>query len=66
MKRFTRIVLLLLLVELVIAAAFGTRIRRQLEQPVTYLGSVLAPQPFDVGETGAAVFDARQHEQQVG
>jgi hypothetical protein len=66
MKRFTRLVLLLLLVELVIAAAFGTRVRRQLEQPATYLGSVVAPQPLDVGEAGAAVLDARQHEQQVG
>jgi hypothetical protein len=67
MKRFTRLVLLLLLVEIVIAAALGTRVRRQLEQPVTYLGRVLvAPEPLDVGDAGAAVLDAREHEQQVG
>ena len=67
MKRFTRLVLFLLLVELVIAAALGTRVRRQLEQPVTYLGGLfVAPQPLDVGEAGAAVLDAREHEQQVG
>jgi hypothetical protein len=47
MKRFTRIVLLLLLVEIVIAAALGTRVRRQLEQPVTYLGKVTRAAPAD-------------------
>jgi hypothetical protein len=47
MKRFTRIVLLLLLVEIVIAAALGTRVRRQLEQPVTYLGKVIRAAPAD-------------------
>jgi hypothetical protein len=40
MRRFSRMVLLVLLVELVIAAAVGTRVRRQLERPVTYLGSL--------------------------
>ena len=65
MKRFTRWVLLLLLVELVIAAALGTRVRRQLESPVTYLG-FLAPEPLDVGDAGAPVLDTREHEQQVG
>jgi hypothetical protein len=67
MKRFTRLVLLLLLVEIVIAAALGTRVRRQLEQPVTYLGRFLVPaEPLHVGDAGAAVLDAREHEEQVG
>jgi hypothetical protein len=39
MKRLSKIVVLLLLIELVIGAAIGTRIRKQLESPVSYLGS---------------------------
>jgi hypothetical protein len=39
MKRFSRIVLWLLLVELVISVAVGTRLRNQLERPVQYLGA---------------------------
>ena len=39
MKRLGRIVMLVLLVELVLGAALGTRIRKQLERPITYLGS---------------------------
>jgi hypothetical protein len=53
MKRFSRIVLWVLLVELVISVAIGTRLRNQLERPVQYLGatapSVLAAQPLHVG-----------------
>ena len=48
MKRLSRIVVLVLLIELVIGAALGTRIRKQLEQPQSYLGS-LAAEPFHVG-----------------
>ena len=39
MKRFSRIVLWVLLVELVISVAIGTRLRNQLERPVQYLGA---------------------------
>jgi hypothetical protein len=49
MKRLSKIVVLLLLVELVIGAALGTRIRKQLEKPQSYLGSTPAPAPLDVG-----------------
>ena len=49
MKRFSRIVLWVLLVELVISVAIGTRLRNQLERPVSYLGSLLASEPLHVG-----------------
>jgi hypothetical protein len=49
MKRLSKIVVLLLLIELVIGAAIGTRIRKQLEKPISYLGSSLASEPLDVG-----------------
>jgi hypothetical protein len=49
MKRLSRIVVLVLLVELVIGAAIGTRIRKQLEAPVRYLGSSLTAKPLHVG-----------------
>jgi hypothetical protein len=64
MKRFSRIVLWIVLLELVLSVAIGTRLRNQLERPVSYLGFV-APQPLDVGHAGAPVLDAREHEQQV-
>jgi len=53
MKRFSKIVLWVLLIELVMSVAIGTRLRSQLERPVQYLGaagpSVLAPEPLHVG-----------------
>ncbi len=51
MKRLGRIVMLVLLVELVLGAALGTRIRKQLEKPTMYLGSasVLASEPLHIG-----------------
>ena len=49
MKRLSKIVVLLLVVELVIGAAIGTRIRKQLEKPISYLGSVGAAHPLQVG-----------------
>ena len=49
MKRFSRFVMLVLLVELVIGAAIGTRIRKQLESPVRYLGSGLATEAIPLG-----------------
>ena len=49
MRKLSRIVVLVLLVELVIGAAIGTRIRKQLEAPVRYLGSSFPAQPLHVG-----------------
>ena len=49
MRRLSRIVLLVFVIELVIGAAIGTRIRKQLESPVSYLGSSVATQPLHVG-----------------
>jgi hypothetical protein len=52
MKRFTRIVLWVLLAELVVGVAIGTRIRTELERPVQYLGAaslVVPAQPLHVG-----------------
>jgi hypothetical protein len=60
MKRFSRIVLWVILIELVVSVAIGTRLRNQLERPVQYLGavekypgavdaSVLAAQPLHAG-----------------
>ena len=49
MKRLSKIVVLFLLIGLVIGAAIGTRIRKQLEKPISYLGSVSASKPLHVG-----------------
>jgi len=49
MRRFSKLVLWVLLIELLLSVAIGTRLRRQMERPVTYLGSALASQPLDVG-----------------
>ena len=49
MRRLSRIVVLVLVIELVIGAAIGTRIRKQLEAPIRYLGSSLAAHPLYVG-----------------
>jgi len=48
MKRLSKIVVLFLLVELVIGAALGTRMRKQLEKPITYLGSAPPARPLHV------------------
>jgi hypothetical protein len=44
MRRFSRLVLLLLLIELVITIAIVTRLRNQAEKPVRYLG-LRSPHP---------------------
>ena len=49
MRRLSKFVMLLLLIELVIGAAIGTRIRKQLESPVHYLGSSHTARPLHVG-----------------
>jgi len=48
-KRLSRIFWWVLLAELVLAFAFGTRIRTRFEHPVTYLGLSVPAQPLDVG-----------------
>ena len=49
MSRLGRIVVLVLIIELVLGAALGTRIRKQLERPLSYLGSLVSSEPFHVG-----------------
>jgi len=49
MKRFSRIVLWVLLAELVVGAAIGTRLRTKLERPISYLGFTLPAEPLHVG-----------------
>ena len=49
MRRLSKIVVLVLLIELVIGAALGTRIRKQLERPISYLGSAPPAAPLHVG-----------------
>ena len=49
MRQLSKFVVLLLLIELVIGAAIGTRIRKQLESPMHYLGSSVATRPLHVG-----------------
>lgn len=61
-----------LLLSLLFGFALGTVLRLRLERPVTYIGSArigspaLHALPLDVGDAGAAVGLARQHEEQVG
>ena len=63
---------LALLFSLLVGLAIGTVLRLRLERPITYIGQAspsaapLASLPLDVGAAGAVVFDAGQHEQQVG
>ena len=49
MRQLSKFVVVLLLIELVIGAAIGTRIRKQLESPLHYLGSSVAAPPLPVG-----------------
>ena len=49
MKRISKLVVLVVLIELVIGAALGTRIRKQLEKPISYLGSAPTAEPLHVG-----------------
>jgi len=52
MKRFSRLVLWVLVIELVLTAAYVTRVRREAEKPLRYLGaagSALPAEPLHVG-----------------
>jgi len=59
-----------LLCSLLAGFAFGTCLRQRAERAPVYIGglpgSVGAPTlPLDVGEAGAPVLDAREHEEQI-
>ena len=73
--KLLRAVLISLLISLLVGLAIGTWIRLRLEAPVRYIGqntptdaavSAAPRSPLDVGQAGAGVLDARQHEEQVG
>ena len=59
-------VLLALLFSLFLGLAIGTALRLRMERSVYYLGSAIAPQPLDIGDTRPPVLDARHHEEQIG
>ncbi len=58
--------LLALLFSLVLGLAIGTALRLRAEKSVYYLGSAIAPQPLDVGDTRPSIFDTRHYEEQIG
>lgn len=58
-------VLLALLASLLVGLAIGTALRLYLDRPTVYMGSAVAPLPFDVADAGAPVLHAGHHEQQV-
>ena len=69
MGRWLRRVGVALLCSLAAGFVLGTCLRQRAERPTVYIGSargaLAAPLPLDVGESGAAVLDAREHEEQV-
>jgi hypothetical protein len=58
--------LLALLLSLLFGIAIGTALRLRIERGVYYLGSAVAPDPLDIGDTRPSVFDPRHHEEQIG
>jgi hypothetical protein len=66
MRRLARWTLVLLVLEFLLALAFGLWLRARLEAPVRVLGLLPAAQPLHVGHAGPAVLDPRQREEQVG
>jgi hypothetical protein len=67
-RRGVRIVLLALLAALLAGFVVGTIVRLRFERPVRYLGELVpaAGRPLDVAASLAPVFDAREHEEQIG
>jgi len=65
--KLVRSVLLALLASLLVGLAIGTALRLRMERPVVYIGDWRSAPglPLDVGHAGAAILDARHHEQQV-
>jgi hypothetical protein len=65
-RRLWRWTVILLLVELLAAVAFGLWLRARLEAPVRVLGLLPAAQPLDVRHAAAPVLDPCEREQQIG
>ena len=66
-RRTLRRVALALALSFAVGLAAGTWLRCRMERPPTYIGELLLPAfPLDVADAGAAVLDAREHEEQVG
>jgi hypothetical protein len=59
-------VLLALLFSLLLGLSIGTVLRLHIERSVYYIGSAIAPQPLDVGDTRPPVLDTRHHKEQIG
>jgi hypothetical protein len=70
MGRWLRRAGLALLCSLLAGFVLGTCLRQRAERPTVYIGSrgalAAPPRPLDVGDAGAAVLDAGEHEEQVG
>lgn len=65
-RRTLRRVALALAISFAVGLAAGTWLRCRMERAPTYIGQLLLPAfPLDVGDAGAAVLDAREHEEQI-
>lgn len=70
MGKWLRRVGIALLCSLLAGFAFGTCLRQRAERPTLYMGALdgslrVPARPLDVGDSGAAVLDPRDHEEQV-
>lgn len=65
MRRFGRFIFVLLVLEFLLAFAFGLWLQRRVARPETFLGSVAAPGPGHVLEPGAPILEPGQHEEQI-
>ena len=70
MATVVRRVAIALLLWFIAVFAITTVVRLRFHRPVVYVGQASASSPdalpFHVGHTGAAILDARHHEQQIG
>jgi hypothetical protein len=64
MQRFGRFIFVLLVVEFLLAFAFGLWLQRRVAGDV-FLGSLASPRPGHVLHAGAVVLEPREHEEQV-
>lgn len=66
MKRFWRLIWLVVLVEFVVFYSFGRQLERAFTPPGSYLGLRAVPaSPLHVRPAGASILDPGQHEQQI-
>ena len=65
MQRFGRVVVVLLVIEFLLAFAFGLWLQRQGTGAEVFLGSLAAPGPGHVLDAGAPVLEPREHEEQI-